>query len=521
MGWVSLFSQEKWTSAKQNSPYETVYSHLYFLQSDSYNAIESAKTITGVGEEASIELAIQIKQILDAKNLFVATTKIPKDAAYKDSLGKHIYYLFPDQLPEVYLEKKGEKWYYSDETIELTPFLHKQLYPYGSSILLKFLPKMGTGKFLGVMIWKYLGFLIFLLLGALIYVVLVRVLDSMFTRLAKTRFNYDESDMDTIHQIAKFVCFLLILYLLKLFLPVLQFPIRLNGAIYLILDVLRYAFLIYLGLRIFDYVTNHLKKAMQRHESPMVDQLFNILKKAVQIAIVGIGVAAILGRLGVNVTALIAGASIGGLAIALASQDSVKNLIGAFMIFIDRPFDIGDYIISGGVQGVVQEVGFRSTRIQASDTSIISVPNGKIANETVNNLGRRVYRRYRTQIGITYDTPPEKLQLFIKGVEEILRLHPETLDEKTEVHLTEFGASSLNIFLQTFFNVASWSEELREKQRLMLNIIKLARELNVSFAFPTQTIHISKEQEEASDDNLEIRMKEFLDDYKSQFKKPD
>ncbi len=211
---------------------------------------------------------------------------------------------------------------------------------------------------------------------------------------------------------------------------------------------------------------------------------------------------------------MLAGVSIGGLAIALAAQDSVKNLIGALMIFIDRPFDVGDYIIAGSVQGVVQEVGFRSTKLLASDTSMISVPNGKVADEVINNLGRRVYRRYRTQLGIDYTTSPELIDMFVEGVEEILRVHPHTLDEKTEVHLSNFGVSSLEVFLQTFFVVDNWTDELRTKHKLMLDIIQLARILQIDFALPSRNVKMHHVEEKEIDlENIKKSKEEFFSNY--------
>ncbi|MGK0389281.1 MAG: MscS family membrane protein [Maribacter sp.] len=514
------FAQEGPIDITLSSPHNTIYNQLYYLQADSYQPDKSALMIYGKSGVEAEGIAIKIKQVFDSKNLYVTISTLPKDSLYQDSLGRHIYYLFPEKLPEINIKKYDNKWYYSEETVELIPLLHGNLYPYGSAILLDIFPQMGTGRFLGIMIWQYIGFGLFLLTGFFLFFLFSKIIDLILLAITKSKIDDQFSDMDLIHKIGKFISFIFIIKLFNLFLPVLQLPIHISSGLYLILDVLKYCFFIYLTLRIFDFLMFFLMKATDKTESRMDDQLLLILKKGVQIAIVIFGIIAILNRLDINVTALIAGVSIGGLAIALAAQDSVKNLIGAFMIFLDRPFDVGDFIIAGSVQGVVQAVGFRSTRLQASDTSIISVPNGKIADEVINNLGRRVYRRYRTQLGIKYDTPSELIELFIEGVQDILRLHPDTLDEKTQVHLNSFGASSLDIFMQTFFTVDSWSEESKGKQMLMLQIIQLAQELDVEFAFPSQSIYMEKGSNEnnTTTDDYKKKKDEFIERYKSRIK---
>ncbi len=501
------------------TPHSSVYNHLFYLQIDSYEPSLSARSISDIINLETEEKAIKIKQILDAKGLFVVMSKIP---GYNpsDSISGNSYVLFPKEMPEIYLEKRNGNWYYSKETVELIPKLHKQLYPLGSDMLLNVFPKFGTGEFLGIKVWQYLGMLIFLGLAFLFYLIISKIIDIIISSIAKTKLGQEYADNKTVHKIAKLIGLFLVMNLLDLFLPVLQLPIHLSRVAYLVLDILKYCFIILMALNILELIMVYAKSWAEKTESKMDDQLLIILRKFLQIGIVVFGLISILNRLDVNVTALLAGVSIGGLAIALAAQDSVKNLIGALMIFIDRPFDVGDYIISGSIQGVVQEVGFRSTRLLASDTSSISVPNGKMANDVINNLGRRVYRRYRTQIGIKYDTPPESIDLFVRGTEEILRLHPHTLDEKTEVHLNNFSPTALEIFVQTFFTVDGWSEELRSKHNLMLEIISLANILNIEFALPANTLHIdeSNMNTEIAQNKTTEELKKSMDGFLKKYK---
>ena len=236
------------------------------------------------------------------------------------------------------------------------------------------------------------------------------------------------------------------------------------------------------------------------------------------------GILFILQSLDVNITTLLAGLSIGGLAFAFAAQDTIKNLFGSIMIFIDRPFQIGDFVMIGGVSGVVEEVGFRSTRIRTLQSSLVSIPNGSLADQVVDNLGKRQFRRFNTKLGLTYDTPPHYIDAFVEGVREIVSSHPAVVEDSHEIHLESMGDFSLNILLHMKLSVSGWDKELQAKHEIYTTIIKLAYELGVSFAFPTQTLHMENFPDKKSlspSYNKEINsesLERFLSDYKKNIK---
>jgi MscS family membrane protein len=285
-------------------------------------------------------------------------------------------------------------------------------------------------------------------------------------------------------------------------------------------------FLIILILKnITAIVFQFFNKAAQKTENTMDDQLLPVVEKLVIIIIWSVGLIYILDYLDVNVTALLAGISIGGLALALAAQDTVKNFFGSIMIFLDKPFQIGDWIHFNNVDGTVEEVGIRSTRIRTFANSLTYVPNALLADSVVDNMGLRVYRRFKTEIGITYDTKPELIEKFVIGIREIIKMHPTTRKDYFEVHLNSFGASSINILIYMFFQAPSWTDELRGKHEVLYAIIKLADKLGVRFAFPTQTLHIeempgagkttpSQQQPAVAEDNLNTVLAEIKDYFK-------
>ena len=197
---------------------------------------------------------------------------------------------------------------------------------------------------------------------------------------------------------------------------------------------------------------------------------------------------------GLNITGWIAGLGIVGLAISLAAQDSVRNLFGSITVLFDKPFAVGDWVKVGDVEGTVEEVGFRSTRIRTFYNSQITYPNSNLINASVDNMGRRKYRRWSTHVGVQYDTPPEKLVAFTEGIRELIRTHPYTRKDYYQVWMHQWSDSSMDVLLYVFFEVPDWNTELRERDRLFVDIVRLADRLGVEFAFPTRTVHLYQEQ---------------------------
>lgn len=165
-------------------------------------------------------------------------------------------------------------------------------------------------------------------------------------------------------------------------------------------------------------------------------------------------------------------------------------MFGSLLIFLDKPFQVGDWIQADSIDGTVEEVGFRSTRVRTFANSVIYVPNGKISDMMVNNMGMRKFRRFNTTLGLEYGTPAEKIQLFVEGLKQIVLEHPSTRKDYYEIHLNGFGAYSIDVLFYIFFEVPNWSEELKARQDVLFKVLELASSLDVSFAFPSQTLHI-------------------------------
>ena len=480
------------------SPSHTTYSFLYYLQQDSFEPEKAAKTLYPVTtEQNKEELAINLKQVLDGRGLFVYFEDIPSNNNHIDSLsGKEKFVLFAS-YPEIYLEKKDDKWYFSRETVRAIPDLHRRLYPYGTSKLLNMLPKVSHRTVIGLEIWQHIAIIIIIFIAFVIQKVSSFIFDKVLKRIVNN-LGSENIDENYIHKVSVPLSMLFAFMMVKNLTPLVQLSVVMNKYIMLLLDVL-IPFMVAVAIyKMVDILAEYLAQAAARTEGTLDDQLVPLVRKTLKLFVLVSGFLFILQNLNVNITALLAGLSIGGLAFALAAQDTIKNLFGSLMIFIDKPFQVGDWINFDGNDGTVEEVGFRSTRVRTFKNSLVYIPNGKLADLTVDNYGMRRYRRFFTTISITYDTPPDLIDAYVEGLREIVINHPQVNNENFHIYLNDFGGSSLNILFYIFFDVPTWGDELKARHEVIGETIRLAETLNVRFAFPTRTLHMETFPEKRS-----------------------
>jgi len=529
---VSLFSQQN-VKVDLSNPNATIYTHIYFLMPNSYEPAKSAQSIHGLSEEKAITVAIKIKEILDGKGMLVDFDKIPKDPNYLDTiftiqnnLKQHLnrFAPFPNELPAIYVEKVGSKWYYSKETLSNIDEIYAATFPWEFTWLQKQFPNFFQKVAYGFLIWKPIGLLVLSLFCILLFYLLNPIIFFLLRKLQHLIFKSSFKELfDLLHELARPIVFILIIQFIEKMLPSFQL-LTLNSFLFLGLSIAETIFWVFVFYKLAKLIISIYKEYTKTTHSKLDDQLAPILAKIITTMIVVVGFLHILTLFGVNPTALIAGASIGGIAIAFAAQDSVRNLIGTIVIFLDKPFHIGDWIEMGSVVGTVESVGLRSTRVRAADTSIYQIPNGKITELEINNMGLRLYRRYNATLGIRYDTPPVLIEAFVKGVRELIKEHPETRSEAFNVEFTGFGDSSLNIMMNMYFKKLDWGSEQSSKHRLHIAIVKLAAALNVEFAFPSSTLMIEQFPEKGSiqmkydtdEKNINKSIKSILEDFKKE-----
>jgi MscS family membrane protein len=193
----------------------------------------------------------------------------------------------------------------------------------------------------------------------------------------------------------------------------------------------------------------------------------------------------------VNITAAIASLSIGGLAVGLAAQDTLANLFGAVAVFVDKPFRIGDMVELEGVKGNVESIGLRSTRVRNLDGHLITVPNKTMGNATITNITERPNIKTEMNLGVTYDTSPEKLRRALGILEEVYRGHTQTQD--LILSFNKFADSSLNIFIVHWWKGTDNRAYLAGMQELNLTIKERFDAEGIGFAFPSQTVYLKQD----------------------------
>jgi MscS family membrane protein len=188
---------------------------------------------------------------------------------------------------------------------------------------------------------------------------------------------------------------------------------------------------------------------------------------------------------------LLAGLSVGGLALGLAAQDTVANLFGAVAIFLDKPFHLGDRIRVEGVDGLVESIGLRSTRVRNLDGHHVTIPNKLMGNAIITNITRRPTIKTEMNFGLTYDTPVEKVQRATALLEEIFRANPKTSD--LIISFNKFADSALNILVIHTWNGTDAKAHFAELQGLNLEIKRRFDAEQIEMAFPTQTVYLKTE----------------------------
>ncbi|ACO04101.1 MAG TPA: mechanosensitive ion channel protein MscS [Persephonella sp.] len=234
-------------------------------------------------------------------------------------------------------------------------------------------------------------------------------------------------------------------------------------------------------------------KFAERFGKDLSRELGSFFIKSAKIFIFVLGFVAVLQEWGIDVTAFIASLGLGGLAFALAAKDTVANLFGGLTILADKSLKIGDWVKVGSVEGIVEDLGIRTTKIRTFEKSLITVPNSYIANNPIENYSRRDNRRIKMTIGLVYDTPGETVKKIVDDIRSMLKEHPRiSKDLITLVFFDKFGDSSLDIFIYTFTDTSNWEKYMAIKEDINLKIMEIVERNGSSFAYPSQSIYIEK-----------------------------
>lgn len=428
------------------------------------------------------DLAERMIEFLDADDRLIATDKAPILSDYTNPRsGKHEYY--DPKAPEFRIRRMDDgRWLFTPESLNRIP---ESSYV---KALASNLPNWFHSKFMGNEVWKYIGIIALFFFALVVQRTVLFFIRTYLTRLVnKAKISYLDRALE---RADRPIGGLVMAGIFNVGIPKLAFSLQVAHVAAVATKALAVFSVVWLAYRLIDVLALWMESKAEGTDTKLDDQLVPLLVKTLKVFVAVLGGIFILQNLEVDVGSLLAGVGLGGLAFALAAKDTVANFFGSVMIFVDKPFQIGDWIVIGGVEGTVEDVGFRTTRVRTFYNSLVTVPNASITNSNVDNYGMREYRRYTTKLGLSYDTPAPKVQAFCEALRAVISGMPGMRRDYYLVEFHGFGDSTLNVLLYCFMICKDWNEELRIRGHLNLEIMNVAKELGVSFAFPTQTLHI-------------------------------
>jgi len=356
------------------------------------------------------------------------------------------------------------------------------------------LPDWARYELFGIALWQFVAAFLLVLVG----LVLKKVSDHVFERrviprLERTRFDFD-------HMLARVASqpfgLLLLLGAMALAVWVLALPTEptdVRRVAFGVLKVLLVADILWFLFRFVDVLAVYLTRLAGRTESQLDDQLVPLVRKALKVTIGLLLAVWVVQLLGYSVSSILAGMGIGGLAVALALQDTLGNFFGSIFIFMDRPFSIGDMVKIGNVEGTVEQIGFRSTRIRTWPATLVCMPNKTVAEATIDNWSRMPKRRVLQTVGVTYETTADQMEEAVAAIRRILEQDDGVDQEFIVVRFSDFGASSLDITVYYFTKAIPYADHLATKERVNLAIMRALKGLGLSIAFPTHTVYFEGE----------------------------
>ena len=338
-------------------------------------------------------------------------------------------------------------------------------------------------------LWKYLASLVFIALAFGVARLLHYLVNHWLKRLAaRTQTRYDDLALELVRGPIEVVAFVIIV---NIGLGIFEWPPRAQVFFSRALIIVVACSVTYVALKFVDLLLEIWReRVVSPRDKVFASQLIPLLSKTAKIAIVIAATLLTAENLSWEIKSLLAGLSVGGLALGLAAQDTVANLFGAVAVFLDKPFYVGDRIKVEHVEGAVETIGLRSTCIRNVDGHLVTVPNKIMGNAVITNLSRRPSIRTEMNFGLPYETTAEQVKRATVLLEEVFRANPRTSD--LLISFNKFTDSTLNVFVVHVWNGTDAKIYFAEMQEMNLKIKQLFDAENIGFAFPTQTLHLKR-----------------------------
>jgi MscS family membrane protein len=456
---------------------------------------EATPTLSRVQREQAMTT---LKSALDAVGARVRIEDIPETAAHIDARTFEPIVVLARELPRVRLERMDDgQWMLPSTVLVNADAIYDDAVALDLHRAQRSFPAWAQQRVLGVAVWQMLALLALFALGVAVRWIVAHGLtwksDAILGAFKLT--TPKEDVLRATRPLGTIVlCLVVILGVPSLALS--------GGASTFVIIAMRVV-AAFMALRfswvVVDVAADQMVRRAQITPGRMDDHIVPLIRRMLKIAVIAMAGALVLQTFGVNVGSLVAGLGIGGLAVALAAKDTIGNFFGSVAIFLDRPFQLGDWITAGDVEGTVEHVGFRSTQIRTVRDTVVTVPNAKLADTNLDNYGARRARQLRMHISVEHGATPEQIEAFCDGIRAIIAAHPHTKKEEIEAHLHDVTQGALTFIMQLYIVRPTWGGELRTRHELLVDIVRLANDIGLRIAYPTRTLRMTDANADRSD----------------------
>ncbi len=340
----------------------------------------------------------------------------------------------------------------------------------------------------GYPLWQYTASLLWVIAAFFLAMIVDYLMTHQLRRLAaKTKTDLDEKLIAVLHKPVKFAVFLA---LLNVGIHTFYWPEWMEKILSTLFIVAVAGTIIYLIMRIVDLLVEYATTKFFANDADLAKMMLPLLGKSLKVFVCIIGVLTVAQSLGIPITSVLAGLGVGGIAVALAAQNTLANVFGSITILTDRPFRVGDRVQIAGHDGMVETIGLRSTRLRTLEGHLVTIPNKIVADSAINNITLRPNIRQLITLNLTYGTTAEKMQEGVNILRDIFKAHPLTHD--AWIYWKDFGAHSQDIFIVYWCKTTVYKEFLEAMQAINLQIKERFTAAGLDFAFPTQTIHLEQ-----------------------------
>lgn len=439
--------------------------------------MDLSKIPTVVREEEGLPLARKLFRILEAAQLDLGRL------TYEPSLRRVTVYQQPGGKSVVMERRPDGRWLVSSDTVAGIPEMYQVLTEKGRIHVQRI---VGLDFiFLGLDGQQWLGLLVLPVLGYLVGIVFT-FLTGLLSRRLLTHVPFGEQMTE--REVMKPLGSAVSAFVIWVGLPELVLPSALLVILIVLVKISAALAMLKAAFRLSDAMSDYAIAVTSRTETRFDDMLIPLGRRTAKVLVAFLGLLFLAQNLNIEVWSLFAGFSIFGAMVALAGQDMVKNIFGSITVFTDRPFRVGDLVKIEGTEGVIEDVGFRSTRMRSPGGSLITFPNSRLITAAVDNQGTKPYKQLTRRLRVPWSTPPDKLEAFCEGVRELVRRHPFTSKHSYQVWVHDLNDFAAEILLDVYWLVPDRSTELREKHRFLLDVLRLASDLEIELSYPRQQI---------------------------------